>query len=405
MSERSTVEDMHPGRRIPRADRPAYRDAFGTKERIFGLSLDRSVEWATAETDGRRGVDFASIRRGTFENVTLDPPREENFDLQDRLKTALVKLKDDGFPFKECKAVGVSTIGVVHPETKRLLCIIMKELFPKKPKNPEEDPYLVDFKELFFDKLGVENREHTLIVHNETTAAALAEYYQQRHEDIKAKLSPMVYLKFDEGVNGGIIVKENPLATQLNTEMGHMYPLRHQLDRNFDGVCPIHGACYEGLASNRRLRARWRGKTPRSDFTLVDLPTTDPAWEIIAYYIAQLSWAAMMVASPQRIILGGAVISGRDDDSRQKVYKNLFPRIWANFERLNKGKGSPTYYRPSQPYYGPAEDFIRSGLVKEYASLMGALSVAATSPALFGSQGFVPVDQQEGITESERARQ
>jgi predicted NBD/HSP70 family sugar kinase len=375
----------------------------GTKERIFGLSLDRKVEWATALTDGRRGIDYETIETGIFEKVTLDPPREKNFDLQEQLAAALKGLKDTtGFQeqkiFEECKAVGVSTIGVVDPETKRLLCIIMKQLFPKAPL---VKPYLVDFEELFGDRLRIEsirNHKHTLIVHNETTAAALAEYFRQR-ADAKAnnggKLSPMVYLKFDEGVNGGIIVQEKPLATQLNTEMGHMYPLRHQLDRAFPGVCPFHGACYEGLASNRRLRRSWGRKTSLGDFTLVDLRENHPAWEIIAYYIAQLSWAASMVASPERIILGGAVISGRDDASRQKVYCNLFPRIWANFERLNKGS----------PPYGSAENFIQSGLVKEYASVMGALLIAATSPSLYGSQGVVPVDQQEEITESERARQ
>jgi hypothetical protein len=98
----------------------------GTKERILGLSLDRRVEWATALTDGRRGIDDKTIEKGTFQNVKLDPPREENFDLQEQLATALKELKDNPIfqeekIFEDCKAVGASTIGVVHPETKRLI--------------------------------------------------------------------------------------------------------------------------------------------------------------------------------------------------------------------------------------------------------------------------------------------
>jgi len=367
-------------------------------ERIFGLSLDRTVEWATALTDGTAGVNYDTIEKGTFQNVTLAPPRKVDFDLQEELAAALEGLKDDPYfrekrIFEECGAVGVSTIGVVDPTNKRLIRIIMKELFPEakgsvsKRVTDLKKRYLVDFKELFGNQLHIETNladSDRLSVRNDTTAAAVAEYfgqceYSRKHHE-GAELTKVVYLKFDEGVNGGIIVgprpfEGRPVETERNVELGHSYPRLHWQDRDFRGVCPVHRTCYEGLASNRRLRESWGGKTPRADFTLVDLPENHPAWEIMAHYIAHLSYTALLVASPERIILGGSVISGRDEASRRKVHDHLFPRIWGNFERLIGDSLLSTFLPPHEP----AENFIQSGLVNEYTSLTGALLIAADS--------------------------
>src|SRR5581483_7660891 len=85
-------------------------------------------------------------------------------------------------------------------------------------------------------------------------------------------------------------------------EMGHMRVPRHPRDveRDFAGVCPHHGACLEGLASGPAIEARC-GRAP------ADLAADDEGWEIEAFYIALALCNLVFVYRPQRIILGGGV--------------------------------------------------------------------------------------------------
>jgi predicted NBD/HSP70 family sugar kinase len=353
--------------------------------RIFALSIGERVQWATALTDSKGGVDLKTVGHDTLEDIHIAGTVRPEVDLQEELTEALAGLNKK-WPkmFEDCQAVGVSTIGVVDPAQKRLLCIAYKNWFPEKRPGPqcvdgsqvldaedaEEDrPYLVDFKKLFNEDLGVRSVSDNLQrlnVYNDVTATALAEFFKQREEQGVSKL---VYLKFDEGVNGGIIIDATALPAQLNVELGHLYPVRHERDRDFGGVCPVHGACYEGLASNIRIRKSWGDQNSPADFTLSCLSEDSAAWGIMAYYIAQLCITGALVVSPDRIILGGSIVHGHNAAVREKVYNWLFPRIFAEFERLNR----------SYPPYGATEKFIKRGAIFESPGVMGALCIAAIS--------------------------
>jgi hypothetical protein len=92
------------------------------------------------------------------------------------------------------------------------------------------------------------------------------------------------------------------------------------------------------------------------------------AWGIVAYYIARLCLDGALFLAPARIILGGDMVCGHpfDDDSRSKVYRLLFPLIYAEFERLNAS------YLP----YEEAENMIERGRITNDAAVTGALRVA-----------------------------
>ena len=81
--------------------------------------------------------------------------------------------------------------------------------------------------------------------------------------------------------------------------MGHVL-IPH--DGAFAGACPFHGACLEGLASGPAIQKRWGRKA-------ADLPPDHPAWEAEAQYLAAgfLNW--ILTLSPQRVIVGGGVMS------------------------------------------------------------------------------------------------
>src|SRR5207245_2468201 len=82
-------------------------------------------------------------------------------------------------------------------------------------------------------------------------------------------------------------------------ELGHML-IPHDRDRDpFDGVCPYHGDCFEGLASGEAMRSRW-GRPAQE---LVD----EAAWDLEADYLALGLVNVIYALSPQRIVLGGGV--------------------------------------------------------------------------------------------------
>jgi predicted NBD/HSP70 family sugar kinase len=332
------------------------------RSRVFGLAIDDKVQWATAYVD-----DDNEFEEGTFDNIRIEGSWRPNIDLQEELTLALTELQQERPEiFRDCVGVGVSTLGVVDRAKKRLVSIALKNWFPR------EDGFLADFRVLFH-RLGVKcviERDNTLSVQNDASAKALAEYYREREEVPKT----LLYLMFDEGVNGGIIVGKDNLASQGHPELGHSRPVLHDLDRNFGGVCPVHGACYEGLASAARIRRSWGGARRPGEFNLADLPEGHEAWSIEAWYIAQLCLnGALFLGPPERILLAGSVIFGHRDDAEDdadledRVFGLLSPLIWAEFERLNG----------PYPQFEAVEKFIRRARIKPaYANVMGALALA-----------------------------
>ena len=69
----------------------------------------------------------------------------------------------------------------------------------------------------------------------------------------------------------------------------------------FEGWCPFHGDCWEGLAAGPAVEKRWqqRGET---------LPPDHPAWELEAHYVALAVVNLIYSFSPQRVVLGGGVM-------------------------------------------------------------------------------------------------
>ena len=87
----------------------------------------------------------------------------------------------------------------------------------------------------------------------------------------------------------------------LHPEFGHMR-IPHDRDRDpFDGVCPYHGDCWEGLASGPAMAERWQVDP-------AEIPDGHPAWELEAEYLALGILNIVLVVSPERFIVGGGVL-------------------------------------------------------------------------------------------------
>lgn len=75
---------------------------------------------------------------------------------------------------------------------------------------------------------------------------------------------------------------------------------------DFAGVCPYHSSCVEGMCASGALRARKGGITIQE---LTDLSDEDPVWDQCAYQLGQLCANLVLIASPDRIRLGGGIMN------------------------------------------------------------------------------------------------
>lgn len=157
-----------------------------------------------------------------------------------------------------------------------------------------------------------------------------------------------VYVTVGTGIGGGAIVDGKPLFGLSHPEMGHIRPPRHADDRGFEGICPFHGDCLEGLASGPAVKARWGA-------SLSELPTDHPGHEIIAFYLAQMAVTLQSIMEPGRIILGGGVMATA----------GLIDRVRVQARDLGSA-----YFR------GSAEEIIVPPGLGDRAGLLGALALA-----------------------------
>ena len=74
-------------------------------------------------------------------------------------------------------------------------------------------------------------------------------------------LDTFCYITLGTGIGGGGMTGGKLLHGLVHPEFGHVR-IPHDLERDpFEGVCPFHGDCWEGLASARAIEARW-GQSP-----------------------------------------------------------------------------------------------------------------------------------------------
>jgi fructokinase len=113
-------------------------------------------------------------------------------------------------------------------------------------------------------------------------------------------LDTFCYITVGTGIGGGGMAGGKLLHGLLHPEFGHMRIPHDREADPFDGVCPYHGDCWEGLASGRAIEARW-GQPAGS------LDGDRAVWELEARYLALGLVSVMCVLSPERIVIGGGV--------------------------------------------------------------------------------------------------
>lgn len=131
-------------------------------------------------------------------------------------------------------------------------------------------------------------------------------------------LGTFLYITVGTGIGGGGVVDGNPMHGLVHPEIGHLRIPRHPEDP-FPGRCPFHGDCLEGLAAGPALAERW-GR-PVEDLG----SDTGRAVEFEAYALGHAMANLVLTVSPERMILGGGVMSvpGLLNATRRQMVESL----------------------------------------------------------------------------------
>ena len=116
------------------------------------------------------------------------------------------------------------------------------------------------------------NSKAKINIDTDVNAAAIGEYNYGAGRSCQA----LIYITIGTGIGGGVLVDGKSYTGNFHLEMGHIQVPNPD---NFEGVCRIHGDCWEGLASGPSIEARW-GVSP------LELPESHRAWEKEAELLA-----------------------------------------------------------------------------------------------------------------------
>jgi fructokinase len=132
---------------------------------------------------------------------------------------------------------------------------------------------------------------------HDVAVAALGEY----RWGAGGQAGALSYLTVGTGIGAGLLIEGKPWHGLIHPEVGHIRIPRNRDRDPFPGACPMHGDCWEGLASGLAIEQRW-GMPGR------ELPDEHPGWELEAEYLALGLLSIVCVFSPQRIVVGGGVM-------------------------------------------------------------------------------------------------
>ena len=167
-------------------------------------------------------------------------------------------------------------------------------------------------------------------------------------------LDHFIYLTVGTGIGGGGLVGGAMLHGLVHPEMGHVRIPHDRTADPYEGHCPFHGDCLEGLACGPAMNARW-GRPAE------ELSDDHPAWALEARYLALALNDFVCTLSPRRIILGGGVMERL----------SLFAKIHRELQSLLNGYvQAPQITTYIDRYVVPPAFGPRAGLI-------GALALAS----------------------------
>lgn len=201
-----------------------------------------------------------------------------------------------------------------------------------------------------FDFVGVFKKAFGVPVGFDTdvNAAILGEVYK----GAAYGCNNAIYITIGTGVGVGVYCNGGLVHGLVHPEAGHILLNRHPED-SFEGSCPFHKNCVEGMASGPAIEKRW-GKSPKL------LIENDKVWELEAYYIAQAVASYILTYSPEKVILWGGVMH----------QDKLFDMVRSNVKEILNG------YVHSEMVDSKIDQYIVKPALGEKPGITGALCLA-----------------------------
>jgi fructokinase len=169
--------------------------------------------------------------------------------------------------------------------------------------------------------------------------------------------SSVFYITVGTGIGGGLLIDGRPRHGLVHPEVGHIrVPRDSDPDRaRFRGICPVHGDCWEGVASGPAIAERCGGRPE-------ELPDDHPIWRIEAEYLALGILSIVLIASPERVVVGGGVMD----------HPSLLEMIRERVKALLGG------YLETPSLADGIEAYLVSPALGDRAGVLGAIALAQT---------------------------
>lgn len=239
------------------------------------------------------------------------------------------------FKGKKIDAIGVGSFGPIDPN----LDSPTYGYITTTPKEGWTNYNLIGELKKYFDI--------PMAFDTDVNGAALGENIFGGGQGLKSAL----YITVGTGIGAGAVVEGNLIHGLLHPEMGHIMVQRHKNDR-YEGKCPYHKDCLEGMAAGPAIEARW-GKKGH------ELPEEHEAWEMEAFYLAQALVNFILILSPEKIIMGGGVMK----------QEQLFPLVRKEVQRLLNG------YLDKKEILENIENYIVPPTLGDNAGLCGSIAL------------------------------
>ena len=146
------------------------------------------------------------------------------------------------------------------------------------------------------------------------------------------------------GIGGGVVLNSDILSGSAHPEMGHIMVKRHPED-DYEGTCPFHKDCLEGLAAGPSIEARTGIKGQ-------NLPEDHPVWDIQSILSCPSISQLYIDISTRKNHLGGGVMN--QAHLLQKV-REQFTTLMASYMETPPVEGSILFNGACQMRVGLSE--------------------------------------------------
>lgn len=187
-------------------------------------------------------------------------------------------------------------------------------------------------------------------VDTDVNGAALAEHAYGVGRGLKS----LAYVTVGTGIGVGVVKNCNPLGGIGHYEMGHIRPPHDGVRDPFEGRCPFHGDCLEGLASGPAITDRWGAPLSALGPSAVALESE---------YLSHLALTIILTHMPERIVFGGGVMKT----------PGLIENLRTDTASLLGG------YIQASAINGSLDEYIVAPALGDLAGVTGAMALAVRS--------------------------